>query len=472
MSVRPVPRPPAMSAVLRQRKWRSGGPPPKSGGPPQFGGPRTAATLALLLVLSLCANFALMFYHDEVVLGLHSLEEAHMELGDAPDWSEGSMHIDMGTEEDWSRGARSHYSMEPREILKRAGVDPDAGYVPSLTVSQANAAASKRGPDFKQAARLPPLADIQAMYGNRTRILGLEQCAAFRAAIPPADRVMGPAGIFNSATNLLNKLLQLNCVNEARVKAHKGKLRATGMMLQAPWGKHNPVPWRLHHEAVQGGKLVPHQEDFLPIVMIKDPITWMSSMCRHPYEARWRHNNAHCPNLVPNEHDRGRTPGEGTMALRVKFATKHMGDGPRPGPENRTWVDYDSLVQLWNDWYNEWRAAPFPRLMVRFEDLLFHAEETVAAACECGGGTLRPRFKYVEDSAKGSGGPHAGSAGFLASLVTYGNRTLRNEGILTERWDRDYAREHLDATLMETFGYAPLPAPTRAPTRRWRPRVG
>ena len=251
MSVRPVPRPPAMSAVLRQRKWRSGGPPPKSGGPPQFGGPRTAATLALLLVLSLCANFALMFYHDEVVLGLHSLEEAHMELGDAPDWSEGSMHIDMGTEEDWSRGARSHYSMEPREILKRAGVDPDAGYVPSLTVSQANAAASKRGPDFKQAARLPPLADIQAMYGNRTRILGLEQCAAFRAAIPPADRVMGPAGIFNSATNLLNKLLQLNCVNEARVKAHKGKLRATGMMLQAPWGKHNPVPWRLHHEAVQ-----------------------------------------------------------------------------------------------------------------------------------------------------------------------------------------------------------------------------
>ena len=90
-------------------------------------------------------------------------------------------------------------------------------------------------------------------------------------------------------------------------------------------------------------------------------------MCRHPYEARWRHNNAHCPNLVPNEHDRGRTPGEGTMALRVKFSTKHMGDGPWPGPENRTWVDYDSLVQLWKDWYNKWRAAPFPRLMVRFE---------------------------------------------------------------------------------------------------------
>ena len=51
--------PPATSVLLRPRKWRRGGGPPPSGGPPTFDGPRTAATLALLLVLSLCANFAL-----------------------------------------------------------------------------------------------------------------------------------------------------------------------------------------------------------------------------------------------------------------------------------------------------------------------------------------------------------------------------------------------------------------------------
>lgn len=140
------------------------------------------------------------------------------------------------------------------------------------------------------------------------------------------------------------------------------------------------------------------------IVMIKDPITWMASMCRHSYEAKWRHTLKHCPNLVPNEHDKGRTPGEGAMKVKVKFATKHIGDEPIPDKTNRTFVDYDSLVHLWNEWYNQWlHATDFPRLMVRFEDLLFHAEETVSKVCACGGGTMRPKFRYVEESAKGEG---------------------------------------------------------------------
>ena len=93
----------------------------------------------------------------------------------------------------------------------------------------------------------------------------------------------------------------------------------------------------------------------------------------------------------------------------------------------------------------------------RFEDLMFHAEETVSKVCTCGGGTMRPKFRYVEDSAKGQTGPHAGSAGFLASLVTYGNSTLRNKDILKDSRDADYARATFDKTLMDTFGYAHLP---------------
>ena len=65
-------------------------------------------------------------------------------------------------------------------------------------------------------------------------------------------------------------------------------------------------------------------------------------------------------------------------------------------------------------------------------------------------------FRSVEGSAKGEGGPHAGSAGFLASLVTYGNSTLRMKGILTDANDVEYARMHLDKDLMEMFGYAPI----------------
>jgi len=291
------------------------------------------------------------------------------------------------------------------------------------------------------------------MYGNRSYVLGLDRCKDFKEAVHPENRLMGPAGIFNSATNLLNKLLKLNCVNTARL--HKSYKAPTGMLLQAPWGKHNPVTWRLHHQAAAMWNGV-IQKDFLPVVMIKDPITWMASMCRHPYEARWRHTQKHCPNLVPNEWDRGRNPGKGTMGIKVKFATKRIGDEPIPDKKNKTFIEYTSLIELWSVWYRDWYNANFPRLMVRFEDLLFHAEDTVSQVCACGGGTMKPRFRYVEDSAKGQSGPHAGSAGFLASLITYGNSTLRMKGILTDERDVEYARQHLDQALSDLFGYAPI----------------
>lgn len=423
----------------------------------------------MLLILTLVAQFALISYHDEFVFRLRALEGELLEDMAAVN-SVATDAVNAAYEyNDWTTGAAGegsdgimttakfgNYSMEPMDILRRAGVDHSAGYVPSVTVREARLA-KKSGEESKRIeAELPPLEDIQSMYGNRSFILGLERCEEFRRTVHPVDRLMGPAGMFNSATNLLNKLLRLNCVNESRKRARRSK-QATGMMLQAPWGKHNPVAWRMHHEAAVGGKGV-RQSDFLPIVMTKDPVTWMASMCRHSYEARWRHTREHCPNLVPNEVDREfrRQPGKGTMGIKVKFATQHIGDEPIPDKKNKTFVEYTSLLDLWNTWYRQWRDASFPRLMVRFEDLLFHAEDTVAQICACGGGTMRGNFKYVEDSAKGEGGPHAGSAGFLASLVTYGNRTLRMEGILEDRNDLDYARQHLDKELMELFGYAPI----------------
>jgi hypothetical protein len=159
---------------------------------------------------------------------------------------------------------------------------------------------------------------------------------------------------------------------------------------------------------------------------------------------------------VPNRYDKGRKPGVGSIPVKVKFATQHIGNEPIPDSRNKTFVDYDSLVDFYNTWYNQWRDVDFPRLMVRFEDLIFHAEETVTQICSCGGGSMKPVFKYVEDSAKGQGGPHKGSAGFLASLVTYGNSTLRNKDILREANDVNYAREHLDKDLLELFGYVSI----------------
>ncbi len=197
------------------------------------------------------------------------------------------------------------------------------------------------------------------------------------------------------------------------------------------------------------------QTDVLPIVMIKDPITWMSSLCRHPYSARFRHRHA-CPNLVSGENDKGRRPGDKTINVIVRFATKHYGSDPLPGPTNKTFVEYDTILDFWSIWYKQYLEADFPRLMIRFEDLLFHAEETITEVCECGGGTMNRVFRYVEDSAKGQKGPHAGSAGFLASLITYGNRTLRMNQTLTTHADVEYFRKNVDEDLMNIFSYSPL----------------
>jgi hypothetical protein len=286
--------------------------------------------------------------------------------------------------------------MDPIDILQRADIDQSAGFIPSITGREARMAKKQNNMDsLVQKAKLPPVEEIQSMYGTKSYIVGLERCEDYREAVEPEHRLMGPAGLFNSATNLLYKLLTLNCVNTARKLAASKRgyrMGKSGMMFTSPWGKHNPVSWRLHHEA----KLMHgiEQTDFLPIVMIKDPITWMSSMCRHQYESRWIHPPNHCPNLVPNRYDRRRKPGVGTITLMVKFATKHIGNEPIPDNKNRTFVNYTSLVDMWNVWYKDWHDVSFPRLMVRFEDLLFHAEDVVSQVCACGGGEDRSLFAY------------------------------------------------------------------------------
>ncbi|KAL3822696.1 hypothetical protein ACHAXA_009578 [Cyclostephanos tholiformis] len=430
-------------------------------------GTRAPMILSLLLLVTLIVQVLLMAHHDDIVVNqsnnVRRIGVKQDENDDAIGYNadDDGLNKDQGErplQEEGGQKIYSNYSMDPVDILKRAGIDHTAGFIPSITGREARLAKKlNRVDSLVKKAELPTLGEIQSMYGSHPYIVGLERCEEYREAVKPENRLMGPAGLFNSATNLLQSLLSLNCVNTARqrvARQRNWKVGRTGITNTAPWGKHNPVSWRNHHETkfMHG---IAHA-DFLPIVMIKDPITWMASMCRHQYETRWVHRDGHCPNLVPNKYDRRRKPGVGTIELNVKFATKHIGDEPMPDNKNKTFVHYTSLVDMWNVWYRDWHNVSFPRLMVRFEDLLFHAEYVVSQVCACGGGTMTRDFRYVEGSAKGQGGPHAGSAGFLASLVTYGNSTLRMTGILTDKNDVEYARMHLDKGLLDLFGYAPI----------------
>ena len=157
----------------------------------------------------------------------------------------------------------------------------------------------------RERAKAEPVADVglPPMYGGpatKPKTLGLERCAAFRATQGPRGRP-AVAGLFNTGTNFLMKLLRMNCdfpaacpaqphirvdkdnpyAAEIRIMAEMQLARrnhCSPFLLQVPWGKHNPVDWRGQH-AAQGLEGV-DVDGVLPVVVVKDPFTWMRSMCR------------------------------------------------------------------------------------------------------------------------------------------------------------------------------------------------
>ena len=140
---------------------------------------------------------------------------------------------------------------------------------------------------------LPKWSDITSMYGPKPIIYGLDTCHKFQTMQDPADAFIGPAGIFNTGTNLLAELLRANCA----IPAKKQRGRGPGMRWQVPWGKHNPVTTFRLHNVARAEKDSIDQRAVLPVVTTKDPYGWFGSMCRHQYAAQWSHRG-HCPNLV------------------------------------------------------------------------------------------------------------------------------------------------------------------------------
>lgn len=81
---------------------------------------------------------------------------------------------------------------------------------------------------------------------------------------------------------------------------------------------------------------------------------------------QWKHNSGHCPNLI-SEFD-----GKSNVKVRVQWGTKYR----------RYWA---SLAHVWSEWYLEYYEAQFPRLIIRFEDLLFHTPKVLDEIRQCAG---------------------------------------------------------------------------------------
>lgn len=166
-------------------------------------------------------------------------------------------------------------------------------------------------------------------------------------------------------------------------------------------------------------------------------------MCKSPYKARWSKGlGEHCPNLVPNEEELTTNVYLGIETFEVTVDRDYN-------------ERYDSLADMWSEYYDQYMQAGFPRLIIRFEDTLYHAERVMELVTECIGAPMQEPFKYHLDASKEHGNP----ADFATALAKYGSAEGRAGGM--SELDKEYAAVALNEHLMKTFRYPLLPVVER-----------
>ena len=309
---------------------------------------------------------------------------------------------------------------------------------------------------------LPKWSQVVSLYGDQPVIVGLDTCERYRShlqaqrdgtlSIPPAyqNKTTPPyrqprvAGLFNTGTNALAQTFMLNIEKLTYQGGDGGDILKPHQDFQEYnlyGGKHVP-PKREWHSSFRD---IPAKRwNVLPVVLIRDPFQWMQSMCRLGYNAKWpRGRDGHCPNLVPDEEERQNLTFRGMTTVPVDVGLKG----------GIFWDEYESLAALWSEWNRLYFDADFPRLMIRFEDTLYHAEQVMHQIKQCIGMDVPSNqvFHYQVDKAKTG----RLAVDFAVALTRYGTPQGRFKGL--ESADRIYLQTALDPILMNAFHYAPLP---------------
>lgn len=173
--------------------------------------------------------------------------------------------------------------------------------------------------------------------------------------------------------------------------------------------------------------------------------TWMQSMCRRPYAARFLHDQQRCPNLIPYPEDKMAQPRLGQMKyvpVNIGYSKSHH-------------IRHESLAHMWNNWYGQYVFDhTYPKLIVRMEDVVFHAETILPPICECIGAKFSGSLLHEQDATnpqKDGIDQHAQSS-LLNTIIKYGNIPNRRKGY--PKIQLEAAREILaNGTLMEIFRY-------------------
>jgi len=203
---------------------------------------------------------------------------------------------------------------------------------------------------------------------------------------------------------------------------------------QVPWGKHRMAEVKWNHTAVNMAEH--NKQNVFPVVIIRDPYSWLQSMCSHPYAAIWRHGKHHCPNLVADEGDRRemkQVPKE-SFEVTIKF-------------DKNMHYHSKSLVHLWSEWYRQYLEVDYPVLLVRFEDLVFQPATVLREIADCVDGVLNDRIVYQVSSSK----LHGSGTDYTKAIIKTADTKARPNNMTAA--DLAFAEQHLDSELMELFHY-------------------
>jgi hypothetical protein len=149
-------------------------------------------------------------------------------------------------------------------VLNSMGVNPtspppipeDQGDDDDVSDNEDKVTTTITDPPVNWTEQVPPWGQILENYGADPVILGLDRCQAYRDAVPPEQRMVGPAGMFSTGTNLFFTLMLFNCLpppiedlnstvdNIENTGGRKHKylpvtisMRKRFVQWQAPWGK-------------------------------------------------------------------------------------------------------------------------------------------------------------------------------------------------------------------------------------------
>lgn len=282
----------------------------------------------------------------------------------------------------------------------------------------------------------------QDLYYNRNGekehsgpvIFGLETCEEFRRKAGTNAQV-GLAGLFNTGTNALNTNLQNNLgIPNNTINEHikRGIYNRNGFWTEVPWWKHNVLTSEYRNRTT-------NKESWMPIVMVRDPLFWLHSTCKAPYNIKWV----------------GQKPGGRSKDINLN------GKCPNPGQEityqmifanPRKTVKYKGLIHLWNEFYQEYLKADFPRLIVRFEDAIFHLPQIVQHIQECVGAYSKHDSLQVQAGYAKRHGNTAGTS-LLKVMLKALDKQARWESSKLTLEQRQDIRRTLDPELMKILHY-------------------